>query len=78
MIQPQIMVRNAHFMEGDFLGVFKEAIWPPNIVQPLHVQDPVLLVHIFREPETRISPGLGEKYVGDVSLKIQIIIGKNL
>lgn len=47
MVQPQIMVRNAHFMEGNFLGILKKAIGSPNVVQPLHIQDPVLLVHIF-------------------------------
>ena len=47
MIQPQIMVRNAHLMEGDFLRVFEEAVWSPDLVQPVHVQDPVLLVHVL-------------------------------
>ena len=47
MVEPQIMVGHAHFVEGDFLGVLEEAVGPPNIVQPVDVQDAIICRHVF-------------------------------
>lgn len=56
MVQPQVVIGYAHLVEGDLLGVLEEAVGSPDAVQPLHVEDPVLLVHILRKSQARISP----------------------
>lgn len=42
------MIRDAHLVEGDLLRVLEEAVRTPDVVQPIHVEDAVLLVHILR------------------------------
>lgn len=62
------MVRYRHLVEGDLLGVLEEAVGPPDIVQPIHVEYPVILGHVLRQPQPRVPPALREKYVGHVRL----------
>lgn len=63
VVEPQVVVGNAHLVERDLLGVLEEAVGPPNAIQPVHVQDAVLLAHVFGQPEPRIPPALRQKYV---------------
>lgn len=69
MVQPQIMVGYAHLVKGDLLSVLEEAVGPPNLIEPVHIEDPVLLVHVLREAQPRIPPGLCQEYIGYISLK---------
>ena len=68
MVEPEVMVRYRHLVEGDLLRVLEEAVRPPDIVQPVHVQYSVLFGHVLREPEPRVPPALRQKYVRDVRL----------
>jgi len=68
VVQPQIVVGDAHLVEGDFLGILEETIRPPDVVQPLDVQNSVFLAHVLRQPEPRVSPALGQEDVSDVRL----------
>lgn len=68
VIKPEIMVRYRHLVKGDLLGVLEEAVRPPDVVQPVHVEYPVILGHVFRQPQPRVPPALREKYVGHVRL----------
>lgn len=70
VVQPQIMIRNGHLVERHAFRVLKEAIRPPDIMQPFHIQYAVLLAHILRQPQSGVPPTLRQEYVGDVSLKI--------
>lgn len=56
MIEPQIVIGNRHLVKRDFFGVFEEAIRPPDRVQPLHVENPILLTHVFRKPKAGVAP----------------------
>ena len=49
MIQPKIMIGYAHLMKRHFLGILEEAVWSPDLVQPVNVEDPVFLVHVLRQ-----------------------------
>lgn len=49
MVQPKIVIRNAHFMKGDLFCIFEEAIWSPNAVQPFNIEYSVFFVHILRK-----------------------------
>lgn len=68
VIEPEIVVRYRHLVEGNFLRVFKEAVGPPDVVQPIHVEYPIILRHVLRQPQPRVPPALREKYVGHVRL----------
>lgn len=68
VVQPQIVVRDAHLVEGDLFGVLEEAIGPPDAVQPVDVQDAILLAHVLGQTEARIAPALREEDVRDVRL----------
>jgi hypothetical protein len=69
VIEPQIVIGNGHFVKRHALGIFKKTVGPPDVVQPLHIQDPVVFLHVFRESETRVSPALRQEDVSDVSLE---------
>lgn len=56
VIKPQVVVGNRHLMERDFLGVLEEAVGPPDRVQPLHVENPILFAHVFRKPQAGVAP----------------------
>lgn len=62
------MVGYAHLMKGDFFGVLEETVWSPDLVEPLHVEDPILFMHVLRKTQPRVSPGLSEEYVRYVRL----------
>lgn len=68
MVEPEVVIGYRHLVECDFLRVLEEAVRPPNVVQPVDVEDPVLLRHVFRQPQSRVPPALREKYVRHVSL----------
>ena len=68
MVEPEVVIRYRHLVEGDLLRVLEEAVGPPNVVQPVDVEDPVLLRHVFRQPQPRVPPALREKYVRHVGL----------
>lgn len=48
-IKPNVVVGYRHRLKSDFLGIFKERIWPPDEVQPFDWQKPVFPRHIFRQ-----------------------------
>lgn len=48
VIQPQIMIGHRHLVERDFLRVLEKAIWPPDRVKPLDVENSIFLAHVFR------------------------------
>lgn len=68
MIEPEIMIRYRHLVEGDLLRILEETVWPPDVVQPVHVEYPIILRHVFRQPQPRVPPALREKYIGHVRL----------
>jgi len=69
VVQPEIVIGNAHLMEGDLFGVLKEAIGPPNAVQPVDIQYAILLTHVLRQPQARITPALCKEDVRHIGLK---------
>lgn len=58
VVQPQVVIRDAHLVKRDLLCVLEETVWPPNAVQPVHVQDAILLAHVLRQPQAWIPPTL--------------------
>jgi len=69
VVQPEIVVRNAHLVEGDLLGVFEEAIGPPDAVQPVDIQYAILFAHVLRQPQARITPALCKEDVRHIGLR---------
>lgn len=69
MVEPEVMVRYRHLVEGDLLRVLEEAVRSPDIMQPVHVQYSVLLGHVLRKSKPRVPPTLSQKYVRDVGLR---------
>lgn len=68
MIKPEVVVGDAHFVECDLFGVLEEAVWAPDVVQPLDVQNAVLLLHVLRQAQPGVTPSLCQENVRDVSL----------
>lgn len=68
MVQPQVMIGDAHLMERHFLGVLEEAVRSPDVMKPLHIQNSVVLAHVLRQSEPRIPPTLRQEDVSDVGL----------
>lgn len=62
------MIRNRHLMKSNTFGIFKETIWSPNTVQPIDIQNSIIFAHIFRKPQTWITPALCKKNVCHVRL----------
>lgn len=58
MVKPEIMIGYAHLVEGDLFGILKETIGTPNAVQPVHVENAILLAHVLWQTQTRIAPTL--------------------
>ena len=69
VVEPQVVVGDAHLVECDFLGVLEEAIRPPDVVQPVDIENSVILAHVLRQSEPGVSPALCQEDVGDVSLR---------
>ena len=69
MVQPQVVVGDAHLVERDFLGVLEEAVRPPDVVQPIDVENSIFLAHVLRQSEPGVSPALCQEYVSDVGLR---------
>jgi len=51
------------------LFVLQEAIGPPNAVQPVDIQYAILLTHVLRQPQARITPALCKEDVRHIGLK---------
>lgn len=68
VVQPEIVIGDAHLMEGDLLGVLEEAVRTPDAVQPVHIQDAVLFAHILGQPQARITPALCKENVRHIGL----------
>lgn len=58
VVQPQVMIWHCHLVEGDFLRILEKAIWSPDRMEPLDVEDSIFLAHVFRQSESRVSPTL--------------------
>ena len=69
VVQPQVMVGDAHLVESDFLGILEEAVRPPDVVQPVDVENSVILAHVLRQSEPSVSPALCQEDVSDVGLR---------
>ena len=69
VVQPQVVVGDAHLVEGDFLGVLKETVRPPDVAQPIDIENSIILSHILRQSEPGVSPALCQKDVSDVRLR---------
>lgn len=69
MIEPKVMVWYCHLVESNAFGVLKEAVWPPDFVQPFDVQDAVFFAHVLRQSESVIAPALRQEDVRHVGLK---------
>lgn len=41
LVQPHVVVRNGHGLEGDGFGVLEEGVWAPHVLQPFHFEEPV-------------------------------------
>jgi hypothetical protein len=68
VIKPEVVVGNAHFVKCDLFGIFEEAVGSPDVVQPLDVQNAVLLLHVLRQAQPGVTPSLCQENVRDVSL----------
>jgi hypothetical protein len=62
------MVGDAHLVERDFLGVLEEAVRTPDVMQPVDVDNPVILPHVLGQSEPGVPPALRQEDVGDVGL----------
>lgn len=68
MVEPEVVVGDGHLVEGDPLGVLEETVGSPDVVEPLHVQDAVLLRHVLRQPQAVVPPALRQEDVRHVRL----------
>jgi hypothetical protein len=41
VIKPQIVIRDTHFVKCNLLGIFKEDIRSPNILQPTDIKNSI-------------------------------------
>lgn len=58
MVEPQIMIGDAHLMERHLLCILEETVWSPDVMQPLHIQNSVVLAHVFWQSKPGIPPAL--------------------
>jgi hypothetical protein len=68
MVQPQVMVRDAHLMECHLLCILEETVRSPDVMQPLHIQNSVVLTHVFWQSQPGIPPALCQEDVSNVGL----------
>lgn len=68
MIKPEVVVGNAHLVKCDLFSVLEKAVGSPDVVQPLDVQNAVLLLHVLRQAQPGVTPTLCQENVRDVSL----------
>ena len=69
LVQPYIMIRDGHGLKSDLFGIFEEAVWPPNSVEPIHWQQTILSGHVVRQYQTMVFPLLGKEHVSCVRLE---------
>jgi hypothetical protein len=62
------MIGDAHLMECYFLCILEETVGSPDVMQPLHIQNSVVLAHIFRQSKSGIPPTLCQEDVSDEGL----------
>lgn len=63
LVQPHVMIRNRHRLERHRFRILKKRIRSPHVLQPINLQQTILLRHILGQPQPMILPRLGEKYV---------------
>lgn len=68
MIKPEVVVGDAHLVKCDLFSVLEKAVGSPDVVQPLDVQNAVLLLHVLRQAQPGVTPTLCQENVRDVSL----------
>jgi hypothetical protein len=68
VIKPEVVVGDAHFVKCDLFGVLEEAVGSPDVMQPLDVQNAVLLLHVLRQAQPGVTPSLCQENIRDVSL----------
>ena len=71
VMEPDVVVRDCHLLEGDLFGVFEVGVGLPNVVGPGDGEKPVVGAHVARKPQTVLHPALGEKYVRRVRLQAE-------
>lgn len=69
LVQPHVVIGNGHCLECHRLGVLKERIWTPHVLQPLDLEQSVAAGHVLRQAEAPVLPRLGEEDVRRVGLK---------
>ena len=77
VVEPEIVIGHTHLVEGDFFGVFEEAVGTPEVLQPTHVQIAVLFGHVLRQSQSVVPPTLRQENVRHVSLSQQQHLNDN-
>lgn len=69
MVEPEVVVGHGHLMERHLLCVLEETVRTPDVMQPLDVQNAVLLRHVLRQTQTVVPPALRQEDIGHVGLE---------
>ncbi|GFQ95565.1 uncharacterized protein TNCT_305841 [Trichonephila clavata] len=68
-IQPYVVVRDSHLLEGDSFGVLEEGIWSPHPLEPADRKQSVLHGHVLWKAQAVIFPALRHEDVCYVRLQ---------
>jgi len=72
LVQPHVVIGYGHRLKGHRFGVLEKRIWTPHILQPVHLQQSVLLRHILRQSQAVILPSLGEEHIRHIGHRVLI------
>lgn len=67
-VEPKVVIRDGHRLEGDRLGVLEEGVGSPDVLEPRHWQEAVLPSHVLWESKAMVFPTLCEEDVCCVRL----------
>lgn len=72
LVQPNVMVRDCHFLKDNLFGVLEVRVWSPHPIQPIQRQLPIVRIaeigRFVGYVQPVILPALRHKDVGRVRL----------